>query len=325
MNNKTLLTVQNLSTWFEIKERVFSRAGKVRALDGVSFKLKQGEAVAIVGESGCGKSTLAKTLLRLHQPTKGEIFFQGTPIHNASKAHLKKYRAQLGYVQQDPYGALPPFMNVRHILEEPLIIHKVPKKERQSRTRKMLKEVGLEPEQFFPQFPHMMSGGEQQRVVIARANLLKPKMILADEPVSMLDASVRVGILELFRNLQLGENNTTVLYITHDLSTVRHFSERIFVMYGGQIVEHAPVQQLMEKPSHPYTQALLRAIPDVDAANAKQIRDIPLGEPPSPIDPPAGCRFHPRCPLIKKGLCDERAPEEFEVQPEHRTLCWLYN
>lgn len=291
-NDKVLLSVQKLSTWFELKERVFSLAGKVRALDGVSFELKQGEAVAIVGESGCGKSTLIKTLLRLHQPTKGEFFLDGTPIHNADKGQLRKYRVKVGYVQQDPYGALPPFMNVRRILEEPLIIHNVPKKKRRSRILEVLKEVGLK-QDYLHKFPHMMSGGEQQRVVIARANLLKPKLILADEPVSMLDASVRVGILELFRNLQLSENNTAVLYITHDLSTVRHFSDRIFVMYGGQIVEQAPVQQLMEKPLHPYTQALLRAIPDADAANANEFRDIPLGEPPSLLDPPAGCRFHP--------------------------------
>ena len=324
MDNGTLLSLRNLHTWYELRRHVFGRAGYVRAVDGVTFDLAEGEALAVVGESGCGKSSLAKTILGLYRPTRGELFFQGKPIHSTNAQTLRWYRRQVGFVQQDPYGALPPFMNVRRILEEPLRIHGTPKAQREGRIREVLEEVKLVPiEDFITKFPHMLSGGQQQRVVIARAMLLRPKLIVADEPVSMLDASVRVEILELLRNLQ-SMHRLAVIYITHDLSAVRHFSERIFVMYGGRIVEKAQVADLLRTPLHPYTQALLRAIPDADAANAETYREVPPGEPPSLLHPPTGCRFHPRCPLVTRGLCDVQEPPEFEPEPLHHTLCWLY-
>ena len=324
MEHSPLLSVRNLHTWYELRQRVFSRAGYVRAVDGVTFDLAAEETIAVVGESGCGKSSLAKTILGLYRPTQGEIVFQGEPIHAAKAQTLRWYRSQVGFVQQDPYGALPPFMNVRRILEEPLIIHGVRKAQRAERIHEVLEEVKLVPiEDFITKFPHMLSGGQQQRVVIARAILLRPKLIVADEPVSMLDASVRVEILELLRNLQ-STHRLAILYITHDLSAVRHFSERIFVMYGGKVVEKGKVVDLLRHPLHPYTQALLRAIPDADAANATTDREVPPGEPPSLLHPPPGCRFHPRCPVVISGLCDMQEPLEFEPEPLHLTLCWLY-
>lgn len=321
MQDKILLSVKNLHTHFELRRGVFGRTGFVRAVDGVSFDLRQGEAVAFVGESGCGKSTLAKTVLGLYHPTTGGVFFEGRCLDG--REDLRWYRAQVGYVQQDPYGALPPFMNVHRILAEPLVIHGL-KHERERRIREALEEVKLTPvEDFLLKFPHQLSGGQQQRLVIARAMILKPKFIVADEPVSMLDASVRVEILELLRGLQRS-HNLTVIYITHDLSTVRYFAERIFVMYAGKLIEKAPVNELLQNPLHPYTQALLAAIPDPDPANATTFKKVPAGEPPSLIAPPSGCRFHPRCPAFMKGLCDREPPPEFEPQPAHLVECWLY-
>jgi peptide/nickel transport system ATP-binding protein len=324
-NNGTLLSVQNLHTWFELRKWGFGRAGFVRAVDGVDFELGQGEAVAFVGESGCGKSTLAKTILGLYKPTKGVVVFEGRRLDKLKSQDMQWYHSQVGYVQQDPYGALPPFMNVHRILEEPLLINKVTNKdEREQRIRDVMTEVKMMPaEDFLPKFPHMLSGGQQQRVVVARSMILRPKLIIADEPVSMLDASVRVEILMLLRALQR-DHNLAVSYITHDLSTVRYFSERIFVMYAAKIIEKAPVDDLLRAPLHPYTQALITAIPDPDAKNAVTFKEVPPGEPPSLINPPAGCRFHPRCPHVIKGLCDTQVPPEFEPQPKHFVECWLF-
>jgi peptide/nickel transport system ATP-binding protein len=320
-----LLSVRNLRTQFELRRWVFGRAGFVRAVDGVSFELKRGEAIAVVGESGCGKSSLARTILGLYRPTEGEVFFEGKRLTGLNGRDLRWYRSQVGYVQQDPYGALPPFMPVRRILEEPLIVNRAARKtEREERIHEVLGEVRLTPvEEFLPKFPHMLSGGQQQRVVIARAMILRPKLLVADEPVSMLDASVRVEILELLHGLQRA-HNLGVIYITHDLSSVRHFSERIFVMYAGKIVEKAEVRQLIHNPLHPYTRALLAAIPDPDAENVRTLKPVPPGEPPSLVQPPSACRFHPRCPEFMKGLCDVEDPLEFEPHPGHFVLCWLY-
>jgi peptide/nickel transport system ATP-binding protein len=321
MEDKVLLSVRDLYTWFELRKWGFVRVGFVRAVDGVSFDLRQGEAVAVVGESGCGKSTLARTILGLYQPTKGEVLFEGKRLD-----HLGHwYHSQVGYVQQDPYGALPPFMNVQRILREPLLINRIgTKAEQERRIRDVLEEVKLTPvEDFLYKFPHMLSGGQQQRLVIARAMILQPKLIVADEPVSMLDASVRVEILKLLRNLQ-SAHNLVVIYITHDLSTVRFFSERIFVMYAAKIVEKAGVRELLHNPLHPYTQALLTAIPDPDPRNATTFKEVPPGEPPSLLKPPPGCRFHPRCSHIIKGRCDVEEPPEFEPVAGHFVECWLY-
>jgi peptide/nickel transport system ATP-binding protein len=266
-----------------------------------------------------------KTILGLHRPTQGEVVFEGLELSQLKGRQMRAYRADVGYVQQDPFGALPPFMSVQRILEEPLAINKVKgKDERARRIRKVMEEVKMSPvEDFYEKFPHMLSGGQQQRVVIARAMIMEPKLIVADEPVSMLDASVRVEILKLLRGLQT-THNLAVIYITHDLSTVRYFSERIFVMYAGNVVEKALVGDLLQNPLHPYTLALLDATSDPDHKNALTYKDVPPGEPPSLIAPPPGCRFHPRCPRAIEGLCDRQEPQDFEPTPGHFAACWLY-
>ena len=320
-----LLSVQDLRVWFELRRFGFGHAGYVRAVDGVTFDLHHSETIAIVGESGCGKSSLMKTILALHRPTNGDLFFEGRRLNDLKGQELRLYRSQVGYIQQDPYGALAPFMSVQRILEEPQIINGIKSRsEREARIRNALEEVKMSPvEDFLPKFPHMLSGGQQQRVVIARAMLLEPKLIVADEPVSMLDASVRVEILKLLRALQ-DRHHLAVIYITHDLSTVRYFSERIFVMYAGQAVEKSLIDDLIRNPLHPYTMALLSATSDPDANNATRFRDVPPGEPPSLVKPPAGCRFHPRCAYMMKGLCDVEEPPHFEPEPHHLVACWLH-
>ena len=323
--NEKLLELNDLHVWFELKRFGFGHAGYVRAVDGVEFDMHSQETIAIVGESGCGKTSLMKTILGLYEPIKGEVVFDGKSLSDFDADETRWYHSQVGYVQQDPFGALAPFMTIRRILEEPLICNGVKDEdERNERIRKVMEEVKLSPvDDYLEKFPHMLSGGQQQRVVIARAMILSPKMIVADEPVSMLDASVRVEILKLLEKVQK-EHHLAVIYITHDLSTVRYFSERIFVMYAGQLVERAPVQELINNPKHPYAMALLTATSDPDAANAKIFKEIPEGEPPSLVNPPAGCRYHPRCPKKIAGLCDVEVPPQFEVGYNHQVACWLY-
>lgn len=320
-----LLSIQDLRVWFELKKFGFSHVGDVHAVDGVSFEVQQGEAVAIVGESGCGKSTLMKTILGLYRPTVGKIIFDGVNLANMDVSQMKTFRSHLGYIQQDPYGAMAPFMNIERILAEPLIIHGIKNRSEQLlRIQKALEEVKIFPaEEYLPKYPHMLSGGQQQRIVIARSMLLEPQFLVADEPVSMLDASVRVEILRLLRRLQ-EDRHLAVIYITHDLSTVRYFSQRIFVMYAGMIVEKARVEDLLKNALHPYTLALLAATSDPDADNARTNKELPPGEPPSLVNPPTGCRFHPRCPRIIHGLCEREFPPEFELEAEHSVSCWLY-
>lgn len=323
--DSVLLSIQDLHVWFELRKWGFGHAGYVKAVDGVNFNLRFGEAIAIVGESGCGKSSLMKTILGLYQPTRGDVSFENQKLSSLDGRGIRAYRSHVGYVQQDPYGALPPFMTVERILSEPLIINGVKDRdERDRRIRKVLEEVKMFPvEDFLNKYPHMLSGGQQQRVVIARAMIMEPRLIVADEPVSMLDASVRVEILKLLRGLQ-ETHRLAVIYITHDLSTVRYFSERIFVMYAGKVVEKALVEDLLGNPLHPYTLALLAASPEPDAANALTFKEIPPGEPPSLVNPPTGCRFHPRCSKMILGLCDVQEPPDFEVEPRHITTCWLF-
>lgn len=320
-----VLSAEDLHTWFELKRWGMLRIGHVRAVDGVDFALARGETVAFVGESGCGKSSLARTLLGLHKPTRGRVIFEGQDLGALDAAGRRAHRARVGYVQQDPYGALAPFMDVRRILAEPLIVNGVnDAAERERRIRAALEEVRLLPvEEYLGKFPHMLSGGQQQRVVIARALILAPTLVIADEPVSMLDASVRVEILRLLRDLQRARN-LTLAFITHDLSTVRYFAERIFVMYAGRIIEQAPVDALLDTPLHPYTRALLAAIPDPDPDNATHYKEIPGGEPPSLLSPPPGCRFHPRCPVAIAGRCEREDPPETKLADGHRVACWLH-
>jgi len=325
-DEQALLQIQDLHVWYELKRFGFGHAGYVRAVDGVSFDLKNGEAMACVGESGCGKSSLMKTILGLNRPTKGDIVFDNTRLTETFGEDLRQYRAKIGYVQQDPFGALPPFMTVQRILEEPLIINGIKdKEERLKRITKTLEEVKLTPiEEVINKYPHMLSGGQQQRVVIARAMVMEPKLLVADEPVSMLDASVRVEILRLLRALQ-ESHDLAVIYITHDLSTVRYFSEHIFVMYAGEVVEFAKMDDLLHDPKHPYTLALLEASSDPDADNALVMRDIPHGEPPTLVNPPQGCRFNPRCIQMIEGTCNVKRPPNFKVGEGHLVACWLFD
>jgi peptide/nickel transport system ATP-binding protein len=266
-----------------------------------------------------------KTILGLNHPTEGSVVFNGKDISKLNSAEQSWFHSKVGYIQQDPYGALPPFMDVEHILSEPLIVGGVKdKEERTARIRKSMEDVKLSPvEDFLQKFPHMLSGGQQQRVVIARAMIMEPKLIIADEPVSMLDASVRVEILKLLSGLQQSYD-LSVMYITHDLSTVSYFSKRIFVMYAGQVVEKAPVRELLDNPLHPYTGALLEGTSDPDANNASTFKHVPPGEPPSLVTPPAGCRYHPRCEKMMAGLCDVEIPPEFVRDNDHLVSCWLY-
>jgi peptide/nickel transport system ATP-binding protein len=324
MENNTLLSIKNLQTYFELKRWGFLHAGYVRAVDGVSFDLQKGEAITIVGESGSGKTTLLRTILGLAKPTGGEMLFAGRKLNLQNPRDISWLRRQIGFVQQDPYGALASFMNVSRILREPLIVNKVDQKEQGQRIRESLEEVRLIPvDDFLNKFPHMLSGGQQQRLVVARAMILHPMLIAADEPVSMLDASVRVEILELMKRIQKA-HDLGVIYVTHDLSSVRYFSQRAFVMYAARMVEKAAVNEIVNNPLHPYTRVLLNAIPDPEPENVTRFRDIPPGEPPSLINPPPGCRFHPRCPNKIEGLCDTEQPPEFEPSPGHFTECWLY-
>lgn len=320
-----LLSLEDLRVWFELRRFGFGHAGYVKAVDGVSFNVLNGETIAVVGESGCGKSSLMKAILGLHKPTSGKIIFDDKNLAEFDTKGWHWYHSHVGYIQQDPYGALPPFMNIQRILEEPLIVSGVKDKgERLQRVRAAMEEVKLSPvDDFLLKYPHMLSGGQQQRVVIARAMIVEPRFLVADEPVSMLDASVRVEILKLLRNLQ-EKHHLSVIYITHDLSTVSYFSERIFVMYAGNLIEKAQVRRLLDNPLHPYTKALLTGTSEPDARNAETFKEIPPGEPPSLVNPPTGCRFHPRCPAMIQGLCEVKFPPEFEPEPGHLVSCWLY-
>ncbi|MEM1694502.1 MAG: ABC transporter ATP-binding protein [Ignisphaera sp.] len=320
--NEDILVVENLKVYHPIR-KLFSVVGYVRAVDNVSFRIKRGEVVAIVGESGCGKTTLARTIMKLVPITDGKIIFEGIDISKLKGRTINKwYLRWVGFVQQDPYGAMPPFMTIRSILEEPMKIHKVASDDRRKRVVEVLREVGLTPpEDFLNKYPHMLSGGQLQRVAIARALVLYPKLIVADEPVSMLDASVRIEILTLFRNLQKKYNSATI-YITHDFATAKYFSDRIAVMYAGQIVELGDSRDIINNPLHPYTQALIDVLPDPDPQNRFVFKKTLPGEPPNLMDPPPGCRLSPRCPHVFN-KCKTIEPPMIEVKGR-LVKCWLY-
>ncbi len=321
----TLLEVKDLRTWFPVKVGLFrSKVYYVKAVDGVSFTIDRGETLAVVGESGCGKTTLGRTILRLIRPTSGRIIFDGVDITDLPEKKLKWFRRRAQIIFQDPYSSLSPVHPIRYILEEPLIVHGIgDKHERLERVCKVLEKVKLTPpEDFLGKYPHMLSGGQRQRVAIARALILEPEFIVADEPVSMLDASVRVEILMLLRELQEKEN-IAFLYITHDMATAKYFAHRVAVMYAGKIVELGPFLDVVKNPQHPYTCALMDAIPDPDPKNRFSERKVIPGEPPSLINPPPGCRFHPRCPYAND-RCRKEEPPVVEIAPGHYVKCWLY-
>jgi len=320
--DKDILIVENLKVYHPIK-KLFSIVGYIKAVDDVSFKVKIGEVFAIVGESGCGKTTLARAILKLIPIYDGKIIFNGIDITKLrSRKFIKWYSRQVGFVPQDPYGSMAPFMNIKTILEEPMKIHKIPTEERSKRIIEVLNEVGLTPpEDFLSKYPHMLSGGQLQRVAIARALLMYPKLIVADEPVSMLDASVRIEILMLFRKLQQKYKSATI-YITHDFATAKYFSDRIAVMYAGQLVEIGKSKDVINKPLHPYTKHLIDVLPDPDPRNRLAVRKTLSGEPPNLINPPPGCRLAPRCPFVFE-KCKTKEPPLFNIG-ERLVKCWLY-
>lgn len=319
----SLLKLDNLQVYFKARQ-VFFGSVAVKALDGVSLELHQGETLAVVGESGSGKTTLGRASLRLTPATGGQIHFLNTDITQASEKALLPFRKQAQAIFQDPYASLSPYMSVFQIVEEALVIHEsLSTEQRQQKIYKALEQVRLSPaKEFAAKFPHQLSGGQRQRVGIARTLVLNPQYIVADEPVSMIDASSRAEILYLLRELQR-QNNLSFLFVTHDLASARHFADRIAVMYLGRIVEMGMSKEIIENPQHPYTKALLLAVPEPDAANRLKNRPIIQGEPPNPAKVPTGCAFHPRCPVAIAGVCEQVRPELEPKTPAHLTACHL--
>lgn len=321
MNNQ-LITVKNLTKYFPIKKGVFRRTvGWVKAVDNVSFNVYDGEILGLVGESGCGKSTTALTMLRLVEPTSGEIMFKGKNIAKISKKQMRRYRKDLQIIFQDPYSSLDPRMRIRNIVAEGIVTHKLyDSKTRVEKVRELLEKVGI-PANCMDRFPHEFSGGQRQRIGIARALALNPQIIVCDEPVSALDVSIRSQIINLFKELQQ-EFKLTYIFIAHDLSVIKYISDRVAVMYLGKIVEIAPKKVFFDNTLHPYAQALVSAVP-VPNPDFKRKRILLEGDVPSPADPPSGCRFHPRCPKVME-ICSQVEPELKEVEKEHFVACHLY-
>lgn len=320
-NNETLLKVDDLYMYFPIYRGVIRRqVGAVHAVDGVSFDVKRGETLGLVGESGCGKSTTGRTILQLYKPTAGNVYFEGSNLVELKSEEMRWMRRQMQMIFQDPYASLNPRMTVRNIVGEPLEVHNVANaKEIQERVEHLLELVKLNPS-FADRYPHEFSGGQRQRIGIARALALQPSFIICDEPISALDVSIQAQVVNLLEELQ-EQFNLTYLFIAHDLSMVRHISQRVAVMYLGVIVELAERDELYLRPLHPYTQALLSAVPIPDpVADAKRQRTILEGDVPSPINPPSGCRFRTRCP-IAEGVCAETRPEFRELKPGHFVAC----
>jgi len=319
-----ILSVRDLKVHFRARSGFFSSTA-VKALDGVSLELARGETLAVVGESGSGKTTLGRATLRLLRPTSGQILFDGQDIAQLPEKGLKAFRRRAQAIFQDPYAALSPYMSVRQIVEEPLLVHGgLGPHEREAKVLEALAQVRLSPAaEFAVKFPHQLSGGQRQRVGIARTLVLSPEYVVADEPVSMIDASSRAEILYLLKEIQRARG-LSFLYITHDLASSRHFADRIAVLYLGRVVEVAPAVTLIDRPHHPYTRALLEAVPEPDPKNRLERRAVVQGEPPNPARVPPGCAFHPRCPVAIRGKCERVEPELLEVAPGHWVACHLF-
>lgn len=322
-----LLRVHRLKKYFPVRRGVFRRiVGWVKAVDEVDFFIQEGETLGLVGESGCGKTTCARTILRLIEPTSGEVWFrskqknQEVDVVHADKRTLKLLRREMQIIFQDPYSSLNPRMTVGDIIGEPLVVHRMAKgRELRTRVAELLEAVGLKPEHM-RRYPHEFSGGQRQRIGIARALALNPQLIVCDEPVSALDVSIQAQILNLLEDLQ-DKFGLTYLFVAHDLSVVKHISDRVAVMYLGKIVELAETEELFMRPRHPYTEALLSAVPVPDPDYQAE-RIILQGDVPSPVNPPKGCRFHPRCSYAKD-VCSREAPELLDLGGEHFVACHL--
>ena len=323
MEADVLLKAENLRKHFPVTEGLvlMKTVGWVRAVDGVSFEARRGQTLALVGESGCGKTTTAKLALRLETPTSGSIKIEGRDIHALQGRELREFRAQVQAVFQDPWSSLSPRMRVRDIIAEPLIVNKrVGKREARERVAELLADVGLRPEQA-DLFPHEFSGGQRQRIAMASALSVSPQLIVLDEPVSALDVSVQAQILNLLRDLQ-ERRGVSYLMVSHNLATVRYLANEVAVMYLGEIVERAETDALFERPLHPYTQALFSAALPARPGARRDDEIILQGEVPSPLNPPSGCRFHPRCPFAMP-VCAEEAPEWKEASPGRFAACHL--
>ncbi len=321
--NETLLHVDDLKMHFPIYRGVFQRqVGAVRAVDGVSFDVKRGETLGLVGESGCGKSTTGRTILQLYKPTSGSVIFDGTDLVKLKGEQMRQMRRKMQMIFQDPYASLNPRMTVAQLVGEPLMVHNAATgAEINERVAHLLEIVNLNPA-FATRYPHEFSGGQRQRIGVARALALQPSFIICDEPISALDVSIQAQVVNLLEELQ-EQFNLTYLFIAHDLSMVKHISDRVAVMYLGVIVELASRDELYAKPLHPYTQALLSAVPIPDpVADAKRKRTILQGDVPSPANPPSGCRFRTRCP-IAEAVCAETRPEFREIKPGHFVACFF--
>lgn len=318
---EVLLRVKNLKKYFPIRSGMLSRVtGDVKAVDDVSFEVFAGETLGIVGESGCGKSTTGRAIMRLHQPTEGEVYFQDVELTKLSQEEMRKMRKDIQMVFQDPYASLNPRHTVEKILEEPLIVHGIGNQaERKKRVREYLELVGLS-SYHAKRYPHQFSGGQRQRIGIARALMTNPKLIIADEPVSALDVSIQAQVLNLMQKLQK-DFNLTYIFIAHDLGVVRHISNRVGVMYLGKMVELANSEELYANPLHPYTQALLSAVPIPDPQYHKEQLFL-KGDIPSPANPPSGCTFHTRCPFAMD-ICRTTVPSFKEAKTGHSVACHL--
>lgn len=318
---RPLLEVKGVKKYFPVKSPLGATLQQVKAVNDISFNMYEGETFGVVGESGCGKSTMGRTILRLTEPTEGQAIFQDKDLFGLSEREMKPMRQQLQMVFQDPYSSLNPRKRIGASLEEPLIIHRMGnKRERTDKVMEMLQKVGMNADQYY-RYPHEFSGGQRQRIGLARALVMNPKLIICDEPVSALDVSIQSQIINLMQQLQR-ELKLTFLFIAHDISVVRHISDRIGVMYLGQMVEQAPTDKLIGAPQHPYTQALLSAVP---ATKPNEVRErvILKGDLPSPLNPPSGCIFHTRCPYVMD-RCKTSAPLNKEVTEGHFVSCHLH-